>query len=83
LSGREAKVSTVIDRGVLLRETIEMPASVHRYQQTGHLHFIPFSCYRRQPNLATSAARDRFEESLAQARRSYGLGVLGYVVNRM
>jgi putative transposase len=57
-----------------------MPPSLRRYQQTGHLHFITFSCYRRQPKLGTSAARSRFEESLEQTRRSYGVGVLGYVV---
>ena len=57
-----------------------MPPSLRRYQQTGHLHFITFSCYRRQPKLGTSAARSRFEESLEQACRCYGVGVLGYVV---
>ncbi len=57
-----------------------MPPSLRRYQQAGHLHFITFSCYRRQPKLAPSVARDRFEESLEQAHRSYGMGVLGYVV---
>ena len=57
-----------------------MPPSLRRYQQGGHLHFITFSCYRRQPKLGTSAARARFEESLEQARRCYGMGVLGYVV---
>ena len=57
-----------------------MPPSLRRYQQTGHLHFITFSCYRRQPKLGTSTARARFEESLEQARRCYGMGVLGYVV---
>ena len=57
-----------------------MPPSLRRYQQGGHLHFITFSCYRRQPKLGTSTARARFEESLEQACRFYGLGVLGYVV---
>ena len=56
-----------------------MPPSLRRYQQTGHLHFITFSCYRRQPKLVTWAARARFEESLEQARRCYGVGLLGYV----
>ncbi|MFZ0782008.1 MAG: transposase [Candidatus Sulfotelmatobacter sp.] len=57
-----------------------MPPSLCRYQQGGHLHFITFSCYRRQPKLGTSTARAQLEESLEQTRRSYGLGVLGYVV---
>ncbi len=57
-----------------------MPPNLRRYQQGGHLHFITFSCYRRKSKLGTSTARARFEESLEQARRCYGLGVLGYVV---
>jgi putative transposase len=57
-----------------------MPPNLRRFQQTAHLHFITFSCYRRQPKLVTWAARARFEESLEQARRCYGMGVLGYVV---
>ena len=28
-----------------------MPNSLVRYQQTGNLHFVTFSCYRRQPHL--------------------------------
>jgi putative transposase len=63
-----------------LRKTVLVSTTLHRYQRIGHLHFITFSCYRRQPKLAASAACTVFEESLEQIRRSYGLGVLGYVV---
>src|ERR1700724_171104 len=57
-----------------------MPWSLRRLQQTGHLHFLTFSCYRRLPKLATPAARDRFEASLESTRQSYEFNVLGYVV---
>jgi putative transposase len=57
-----------------------MPSNLRRYQQTGDLHFITFSCYRRQPKLGTPSARFQFERSLEQTRCAYGLCVSGYVV---
>ena len=57
-----------------------MPSGLRRYQQAGELHFITFSCYRRQPKLGTVATRAIFELSLEKTRRAYGFCVLGYVV---
>jgi putative transposase len=57
-----------------------MPWSLRRPQQTGHLHFLTFSCYRRLPKLGTRASRERFEASLESTRVSYELSILGYVV---
>ncbi len=57
-----------------------MPSRLRRYQQTGDLHFITFSCYHRLPKLGTPYARSIFERALEQARLSYGFGVCGYVV---
>jgi len=57
-----------------------VPSGLRRYQNTRDLHFITFSCYRRQPKLATSSARAQFERSLEEARVRYRFGVLGYVV---
>ena len=57
-----------------------MPWELHRYQQCGQLHFITFSCYRRQPLLATPRLRNLFETVLEQTRRSYGFSIAGYVV---
>jgi len=54
-----------------------MPSNLRRYQRTGDLHFITFSCYR-QPKLGTPAARALFERSLEQTRHTYGLYVAGY-----
>jgi REP element-mobilizing transposase RayT len=57
-----------------------MPSGLRRFQQSRQLHFITFSCYRRQAKLAPQSASIVFENSLEQTRRAYGFGVLGYVV---
>jgi putative transposase len=57
-----------------------MPSGLRRFQHSRQLHFITFSCYRRQAKLAPLGAYNVFENSLEQARRAYGFGVLGYVV---
>jgi putative transposase len=51
-----------------------------RYQQTGDLHFVTFSCYQRRPYLGSAAARDQLVESLETMRVRYGCGVSAYVV---
>ena len=57
-----------------------MPWGLVRFQQSRCLHFITFSCHRRQPFLDTTYAKNVFERSLEQTRRSYRLFVIGYVV---
>jgi len=57
-----------------------MPWGLKRYQNTGDLHFVTFSCYKRLPFLAAPAFRRVFEETLERVRRWYGLFVTGYVV---
>jgi putative transposase len=57
-----------------------MTQGLVRYQQTGDLHFVTFSCYRRQPFLDTDSARSLFEDALERTRRRYGFFVSGYVV---
>src|SRR5271165_2724926 len=57
-----------------------MPWGLVRFQQCGNLHFITFSCYRRQPFFDTAHAKETFERSLEQTRRSYRFYVIGYVV---
>ena len=56
-----------------------MPWGLRRFQQTGHLHFITFSCYRRK-QLLDPAARRLFERALERARVCYEFCVVGYVV---
>lgn len=51
-----------------------------RYQFTGDLHFVTFSCYRRNPHLASVAARSRFEAALEHTRAKHRFLVIGYVV---
>jgi hypothetical protein len=57
-----------------------MPKSLVRYQQTGDLHFITFSCYRRQPHLGTESARNLFVQSLEAMRLRYDFLVSGYLL---
>lgn len=57
-----------------------MPRGLVRYQQTGDLHFLTFSCYRRLAYLGTPDARDLFERALESMRRRYVFVVTGYVV---
>lgn len=57
-----------------------MPWGLKRYQETGDLHFITFSCYQRQPFLSTPNACRAFDQTLEDVRRWYGLHVKGYVV---
>ena len=53
---------------------------LHRHHGTGDLHFITWSCYRRQPILGTAPRRDLLVTILEQARRKYRFVVHGYVV---
>ena len=49
--------------------------------KTRALHFLTFSCYRRQPFLASGRSRrDLFELALEQSRIRYEFFVTGYVV---
>lgn len=57
-----------------------MPWGLKRFQEAGCLHFLTFSCYRREPLLASPRARDVFEQTLDRVRRWYGFYVSGYVV---
>jgi len=57
-----------------------MPTGLWRFNTTGGLHFLTFSCYRRQAFLASPSARDCFERSLEQARVRYRFYVAAYVV---
>jgi len=57
-----------------------MPWGLRRFQETGQLHFLTFSCYKRRPNFTNAPCRTTFETSLERVRRGYGLCVYGYVV---
>ncbi len=57
-----------------------VPQALHRFHGGRDLHFLTFSCYRRQPFFNNAAYRDLFLHSLERIRRRYRLVVLGYVV---
>ena len=48
-----------------------MPLRLKRYQQTGQLHYVTFTCYRRLQHLASDSARDIFEQILERVRHWY------------
>ena len=51
-----------------------------RHYGRGHLHFIPFTCYRRLPLLRSVRARNVFVQILGEVRDRYGFSLVGYVV---
>src|SRR5205807_7721354 len=57
-----------------------MPSGLLRYPDAHCLHFITFSCYRRQKRLGTAGARDWFVTVFERARKWYGFYVVGFVV---
>jgi putative transposase len=56
-----------------------MTKGLIRYQQSGNLHFVTFSCYGRKPYLQTAIAQELFENSLETIRFRYDFFVSGYV----
>jgi len=57
-----------------------MPSGLRRYHQSGHSHFVTFSCYRRQPKFSSGEIYDLFPECLERMRRRFEMCVYGYVV---
>jgi putative transposase len=57
-----------------------MPLGLKRYHETGHSHFITFSCYRRMRLLQRPQLCDLFLTKLEQTRVPFSLRVFGYVV---
>ncbi len=57
-----------------------MPRNLERFQNTGHSHFVTFTCYHRRPLLESETNCRTFEAALERVRRSFGIRVFGYVV---
>jgi putative transposase len=57
-----------------------MPRGLRRTHETRDLHFITFSCYHRQPLLASANTKHLVELSLEKSRRRYRFCVTGYVI---
>jgi putative transposase len=57
-----------------------MPYGLKRYQQAESLHFITFSCYRRQPFLADPSSKSLVEEILERTRSRHNARIYAYVL---
>ncbi len=57
-----------------------MTQGLKRYQFSGDLHFVTFSCYQRRQYLGSVQACALFEEALERTRSRYALCVIGYVI---
>jgi putative transposase len=57
-----------------------MPWGLQRFQETGHTHFVTFSCYHRQQLLTADSAKRIFERALERVRRSFELQIYANVV---
>ncbi len=57
-----------------------MPRGLKRYYGTGEMHFITWSCYRRQPLLDPTARKDLLLTVLELMRERYRFAVIGHVV---
>jgi hypothetical protein len=62
----------------LLVYTSSVPTGLKRYYGANDLHFITFSCYRRQQFLATASRRDSFLRILEEVRRKYDFLLVGF-----
>ena len=57
-----------------------MPTGLVRLQQTGHSHFITFTCYRRMEHLTNLQACSVVLRALENTRRRYRLRLFGFVL---
>jgi putative transposase len=57
-----------------------MPWSLHRYQNTRDVHFLTFSCYKREQRFCAVASFNTFERTLERVRQWYGIAINAYVV---
>jgi putative transposase len=57
-----------------------MPWGLKRYHDSGHSHFITFTCFHRQRLFTYPSAFAEFERALERIRLDYRMCVYGYVV---
>jgi putative transposase len=57
-----------------------MPRGLHRFRESGHSHFVTFSCRHRQAYFSRGEPFDEFIRCLERMRQRYELRVYGYVV---
>jgi putative transposase len=69
-----------IQPGTSAKYSLAMPNGLIRIQQSGHLHFLTFSCHQRSAKLGTDADKDTFCEALEEIRLRWEFRMVGYVV---
>jgi putative transposase len=57
-----------------------MPTRLKRFQHSGGLHFVTFSCHGRMPYLESNESCQIFVQALEHIRRSYVFFLFGYVI---
>jgi putative transposase len=57
-----------------------MPTGLVRLHNTGHSHFVTFTCYRRMKLLGAESACAAVLQALENTRRRYALRVYGFVL---
>jgi REP-associated tyrosine transposase len=60
--------------------SVSVTEGLHRFSGGRDLHFLTFSCYRRQAFLTAGPRCELFLKILERVRRRYRLVILGYVV---
>jgi REP element-mobilizing transposase RayT len=78
--GHHLRCSSVTDTWFRFSYAVTMPQGLHRIYGGRDLHFLTFSCYRREPLFDDGTLCDLFLNALERVRRRYRLVVLGYVV---
>jgi putative transposase len=56
-----------------------MPSGLRRYHDTGHSHFVTFSCYRRAQFLANSRACNVLLHAIEKMRMKFDMQIYGFV----
>ena len=57
-----------------------MPSRLHRYDESGHLHFWTISCYRRHQFFHDDGMKWIVIEALRKLQTSMGVCLIGYVI---
>jgi hypothetical protein len=65
-------MSVITDTAGSEKYHLWMPWGLRRFQETGQVHFITFSCYRRRPKLQREQACATFVSALERVRRNMG-----------
>jgi putative transposase len=58
----------------------KVPSRLVRLQETGHSHFITFSCHGRNPYLSSPEAKTVLQGVIEKIRNRYRFHIFGYVI---